>query len=134
MNKKITFYLSKGILSQASELFLFQVLAHEYGHHVQQLSGIMTAFNSRKYKNAKAVLPELRKIELQAECLSGAFLGSVWRSLDRRESDFRYVLNAAYSTATHGTAKNIAYWLTRGFQQDSPGACNTFTAPRSRVS
>lgn len=133
-NKKITFYLSKGILSQASELFLFQTLAHEYGHHVQQLTGIMTAFNSRDYKNEKAVLPELRKIELQAECLSGAFIGSIWRSLGRRESDFRYVLNAAYSTASHGSAKNIAYWVTRGFQQETPGSCNTFTAPKSRVS
>ncbi|GAA4189868.1 hypothetical protein GCM10022252_27250 [Streptosporangium oxazolinicum] len=34
-NKKITFYPSKGILSQAIELLLFQTLAHECGHHVQ---------------------------------------------------------------------------------------------------
>ncbi|GAA4189870.1 hypothetical protein GCM10022252_27260 [Streptosporangium oxazolinicum] len=94
----------------------------------------MTAFNSRKYRNDKEVLAELRKIELQAECLSVAFIGSIWPSLNRRESDFRYVLNAAYSTATHGTAKNIAYRVTRGFQQETPGSCNTFTAPESRVS
>ncbi|MER6828603.1 neutral zinc metallopeptidase [Streptosporangium sp. NPDC000563] len=132
-NKKITFYLNKDILSQATELFLLQTLAHEYGHHVQQLSGIMTAFASRDYKNEKAVLRELRKIELQAECLSGAFIGSIWHSLNREESDFKYVLSAAYSTATHGTAKNVAYWVTRGFDQETPGSCNTFSAPRSKV-
>ncbi|GAA2871752.1 neutral zinc metallopeptidase [Streptosporangium fragile] len=133
-NKKITFHLSKGILSEATELFLLEVMAHEYGHHVQQLSGIMTAFNSRKYRTDKAYLTELRKIELQAECLSGAFIGSIWRSLNRRQSDFSYVLRAAYDTSSHGKAKNIAYWLTRGFDQESPGACNTFSAPASKVS
>ncbi|MGV9773877.1 neutral zinc metallopeptidase [Streptosporangium sp. NPDC003464] len=132
-NKKITFFLDPGILSQSTELFLFQVMAHEYGHHVQQLSGIMGAVESRHYKNDKAFLPELRKVELQAECLSGAFIGSVWQSLNRRESDFTYVLRAAYDTATHGKAANIAYWLKRGFDQESPGACNTFSAPKSKV-
>ncbi|GAA3418285.1 neutral zinc metallopeptidase [Streptosporangium vulgare] len=133
LNKKITFYLSKGILSQATELFLLQTLAHEYGHHVQQLSGILPTVFKRKYKNDRAYLADLRRVELQAECLSGAFIGSIWRSLGRRESDFRYVLSAAYSTATHGTAKNIAYWVTRGFKQETPGSCDTFSAPKSRV-
>ncbi|WP_433240615.1 neutral zinc metallopeptidase [Streptosporangium sp. CA-135522] len=132
-NKKITFLLSPAILSQSTELFLFQVMAHEYGHHVQQLSGIMGTVDGRKYKNVKAFLPELRKIELQAECLSGAFIGSVWQSLGRRQSDFTYVLNAAYDTASHGKAANIAYWLKRGFDQEGPGACDTFSAPKSKV-
>lgn len=134
LNKKITFLLDPGILSQATELFLFEVIAHEYGHHVQQLSGIMSSFNTRKYRSQKAYLAEVRKIELQAECLSGAFIGSVWRSLDRVESDFTYVVEAAYDTASHGKSKNIAYWIKRGFDTESPNACNTFSAPKSKVS
>ncbi|MFF5206915.1 neutral zinc metallopeptidase [Streptosporangium sp. NPDC000396] len=133
-NKKITFLLDQGILSESTELFLLEVIAHEYGHHVQQLSGIMDAVDGRKYKNEKAYLPELRKIELQAECFSGAFIGSIWQSLNRRQSDFTYVLRAAYDTSSHGKAKNIAYWLTQGFNQEGPGACNTFSAPKSKVS
>ncbi|GAA4227337.1 hypothetical protein FHR32_000246 [Streptosporangium album] len=133
VNKKITFLLSPEILSQSTELFLFEVVAHEYGHHVQQLSGIMGAFANRKYKSDKAYLAELRKIELQAECFSGAFLGSVWQSLGRRQSDFSYVLDFSYDTVSHGKATNIAYWLKRGFNQESPGACTTFSAPASRV-
>ncbi|MFI6454308.1 neutral zinc metallopeptidase [Streptosporangium amethystogenes] len=133
-NKKITFYLDRGILADVTDLFLFQVMAHEYGHHVQELSGILPTVRSGKYRNDKEILATIRKFELQAECLSGVFIGSVWRSLGRRESDFRYVMNAAYSTASHGKAANIAYWLTRGFRQENPGACNTFTAPRSKVS
>ncbi|GAA3087525.1 neutral zinc metallopeptidase [Streptosporangium carneum] len=133
LNKKITFLLDPGILSQATELFLFEVIAHEYGHHVQQLTGIMSTLN-RRYKSQKAALAEVRKIELQAECLSGAFIGSVWRSLNRRESDLSYVIQAAYDTASHGKRVNIAYWIKRGFDQESPDACNTFTAPKSKVS
>ncbi|MEV4182013.1 neutral zinc metallopeptidase [Streptosporangium canum] len=133
INKKITFFLSPSILSQPTELFLFQVMAHEYGHHVQQLSGIMGAVDSRTYKSDKDFLPVLRQVELQAECLSGAFIGSVWQSLGRRQSDFTYVLRAATDTASHGKAANIAYWLERGFDQEGPGACNTFSAPKSKV-
>ncbi|SNS16861.1 hypothetical protein SAMN05216276_100579 [Streptosporangium subroseum] len=132
-NNKITFLLSPGILSQANELFLFQTMAHEYGHHVQQLTGIMRTYASRKYRTEKEFLAEVRKVELQAECLSGAFTGSVWRSLNRRPSDFTYVLSYARSTASHGRGQNVAYWLTRGFEQESPGACNTFSAPKSKV-
>ncbi|MEV7006270.1 neutral zinc metallopeptidase [Streptosporangium sp. NPDC051022] len=133
-NKKITFLLDPGILSQATELFLFEVLAHEYGHHVQQLSGIMNAVGNRKYKNEKATLAAIRKIELQAECFSGAFIGSVWQALGRRESDFTYVAQAAYDTASHGKSKNIAFWLRRGFDAETPDVCNTFSAPAAKVS
>ncbi|MBB5964304.1 neutral zinc metallopeptidase [Planomonospora venezuelensis] len=135
-NKKITFLLSPGILREATELFLFQVMAHEYGHHVQELSGIFPAFRKKhaKTKSMRAVLPDLRRSELQAECLSGVFIGSVWHSLNRRESDFTYVLEAAYDTSSHGKASSIAYWLRRGFDQEGPGACNTWAAPKSKVS
>ncbi|MEV8632555.1 neutral zinc metallopeptidase [Streptosporangium sp. NPDC051023] len=133
LNKKITFLLDPGILSQATELFLFEVIAHEYGHHVQQLTGIMNTLN-RKYKTQKALLADIRKIELQAECFSGAFIGSVWQSLGRRESDLSYVIQAAYDTASHGKSVNIAYWIRRGFDAESPDVCNTFTAPKPKVS
>ncbi|MFJ2029822.1 neutral zinc metallopeptidase [Streptosporangium sp. NPDC087985] len=134
LDKKITFLLNPGILSASTEIFLLQVMAHEYGHHVQQLSGIMGIVYNRKYRSEKAFLADIRKVELQAECLSGAFIGSVWQSLGRPQSDFTYVLGAARSTASHGRAVNIAYWLKRGFDQEGPGACDTFSAPASKVS
>ncbi|MBG0830828.1 neutral zinc metallopeptidase [Planomonospora sp. ID67723] len=136
LNNKITFLLSPGILREATELFLFQVMAHEYGHHVQELSGILPTFHRKhaKTKSVKAILPDLRKVELQAECLSGVFIGNVWHSLNRRQSDFTYVLRAAYDTASHGKASSIGYWLRRGFDQESVGACNVWTAPKSKVS
>ncbi|MFD0883732.1 neutral zinc metallopeptidase [Streptosporangium algeriense] len=131
-NKRITFLLDRGILSHATELFLFETIAHEYGHHVQQLTGILKTLD-REFTSKKAAYAEIRKVELQAECFSGAFIGSVWRSLDRRDEDLAYVIEAAYDTSTHGKRANIAYWINRGFNAGSPDACNTFTAPASKV-
>ncbi|MBB5083044.1 neutral zinc metallopeptidase [Nonomuraea endophytica] len=136
-NKKITFLLDEAILAEPFELFLMEVLAHEYGHHIQQLTGMLRIVDNVKGKSKARLFDESRRVELQAECMSGAFIGSVWHSLGRREFDFRYIVKVAengYDFRSHGKAKNIAWWLKRGFDAESPSACNTWAAPKSRVS
>ncbi|WP_329093586.1 neutral zinc metallopeptidase [Streptosporangium sp. NBC_01469] len=132
-DKTIVFQLDKNVLTGTSDLFLFEAIAHEYGHHVQQLSGIMTTFDSRKYRTKEDYNAASRRLELQADCLSGAFIGSVWSSLKRPASDFAYLRRIATNSPTHGKAANYSYWLNRGFRAKGPDACNTFAA-RSRVS
>ncbi|MGJ6960367.1 neutral zinc metallopeptidase [Streptosporangium sp. G11] len=132
-DKTIVFQLDKNVLTGTSDLFLLEAMAHEYGHHVQQLSGIMTTFDSRRYRTEQDYNAASRRLELQADCLSGAFIGSVWSSLKRPESDFAYLRRIATNSPTHGKAANYSYWLNRGFRAKGPGACNTFAA-RSRVS
>ncbi|MFF4990177.1 neutral zinc metallopeptidase [Streptosporangium saharense] len=132
-NQRITFLLNPSILSKQTELLLFATIAHEYGHHVQQLTGIMSSYLNRKYRSKAAKLDATRRIELQAECLSGAFIGSVWMSLGRRKSALNYMIKVSIGNATHGKHANINYWIRRGFAADSPDACNTFTAPASKV-
>jgi predicted metalloprotease len=139
-NSKTIYVLLQGyLLSENTELFLFEVVAHEYGHHVQQLSGILNVENKIWDKlgtDAKKYAFH-RKVELQAECFAGTFIGSVWHSLGRRDYDFGYVVDinrAQYDSLSHGKAKNFAYWLKKGFDAESPGACNTFAAPAARVS
>ncbi|MEU1731735.1 neutral zinc metallopeptidase [Streptosporangium sp. NPDC020145] len=132
-NQRITFRLDRDILSKQTELLLFATIAHEYGHHVQQLTGIMTSYLNRKYRNKAAELDATRRMELQAECFGGAFIGSVWMSLGRRKRDLNYMIKVAIGNATHGKHANIAYWIRRGFAADSPDACNTFTAPAAKV-
>ncbi|GAA5080302.1 hypothetical protein HNP84_000724 [Thermocatellispora tengchongensis] len=135
-SRTIYVLLDKAILSEPGELFLFQLLAHEYGHHVQELAGILDEEVRLQKKKVPGVWERHRRVELQAECLSGAFIGSVWQSLGRSQFDFDYIgklAQAGFDSKSHGKGKNIAYWLKRGFDAESPDACNTWTAPKSRV-
>jgi uncharacterized protein len=132
-DKTIIFLLDKDVLTRGGDLWLFEALGHEYGHHIQWLSGIKTAFDSRKYRTKKDYKAAQRRFELQADCLSGAFIGSVWPSLERPESDFTALRLMSTDSSTHGKVVNYSYWLNRGFQAKGPGACNTFAA-KSRVS
>jgi predicted metalloprotease len=136
-NKRtIVFLLDKSILTDTWELFLFEVMAHEYGHHVQELTGMFRAADSLRVRSRAGLLDQSRRIELQAECFSAAFIGSVWHSLGRSDFDFKYIVKLAkqgHDHKTHGKGRNIAYWLQRGFDSESPGACNTWAAPKSRV-
>lgn len=135
-NRKITFLLDPMILSEPTDLFLMEVMAHEYGHHIQQLTGMLKVVDNLKGKSKARMFEESRRVELQAECLSGAFIGSIWHSLGRRDFDFKYIVKVAQSGfdyASHGKASNIAYWLKKGFDAESPDSCNTWTAKKSRV-
>ncbi|MGV9374697.1 neutral zinc metallopeptidase [Nonomuraea sp. NPDC003707] len=148
-NKKITYFASSNLVEEQNDLMLMLVLAHEYGHHIQQTTGMFKALTPYNRKNEARVLDESRRLELQAECLSGVFTGSVWHSLGRQESDFTYwVRNGGtgldlsalgvkvdnWGEKTHGNAKNTGAWLKRGFDTESAGGCNTWKAPKSQVS
>jgi len=135
-DKKITFLLDPSILEEPTDLFLMEVIAHEYGHHIQQLTGVLKVVDRTKGKSRARVMAESRRVELQAECLSGAFIGRIWHSLGRRDFDFRYIVKVAQSGfdyASHGKAVNIAWWLKRGFDAESPSACNTWSASKAKV-
>ncbi|MEU8226768.1 neutral zinc metallopeptidase [Kribbella sp. NPDC048915] len=119
------------------------LIAHEYAHHIQRLVGISAASWTRTtYLNGvDATLQESRRVELQASCLSGAYLGAdrsyfpvsgAWRT--------RYlwtIRNRGDEWGTkrdHGSAKNHSRWTRRGFDAGSASACNTFTASAGTVS
>jgi predicted metalloprotease len=122
------------------------VIAHEIGHHVQNLLGITGEVRStqravsRSESNALSV-----RVELQADCLSG-----IWANHAQRErrvlepGDIDEALNAAsaigddrlqaqsrgYVTPdsfTHGTSEQRANWFYRGFQAGNMQACDTFS-------
>ncbi|GAA3164180.1 hypothetical protein GCM10010466_63900 [Planomonospora alba] len=120
---------------------ILHTLAHEYAHHVQNVTGIMGSFRRLKVRTEAQALEQLRRLELQAECLSGAFLASVWASQEYTTEQWEELLDGARHNGdeeigggrTHGTSKNQMAWLKRGFDSASPSACNTWTAPASRV-
>ncbi|WP_157601723.1 neutral zinc metallopeptidase, partial [Saccharomonospora halophila] len=114
-------------------------LAHEYGHHVQYLSGILGDAGRALGRHA-AEGPgdrELsRRVELQANCLAGMFLhgaqgrGGIDRALaGDAVDDFRNWIDSD----THGSAETQREWALRGYRDGSMSACNTWRAPDERV-
>ncbi len=121
-----------------------QLIAHEYGHHVQQSTGILATYDAGWWKQPKAAqLENERRLELQASCLGAAFLGAnrstfrltgerlrMWKSIVRRVGDE----NNTLKIRDHGSYKSHAYWTTRAFTAANPATCNTFKATPKRVS
>nr|WP_260408224.1 neutral zinc metallopeptidase [Planomonospora venezuelensis] len=141
--RSLNFPVGSGLLDNDSDLFLLIVAAHEYAHHVQNLSGIMKGNDGLAYRNKKELNEQARRQELQAECLAGAFAGSVWTSLARTAADWRLLLRSQKATGDdsggrgvrdHGKGSSIVYWTNRGFRAASSSACNTWTAASARVS
>ncbi len=119
-------------------------LAHEYGHHVQAMTGILRAADM-KIVNAgektPAGLEMSRRIELQANCFAGMFLGAVAGKgsisaelANRAEEDFQYAMEESPEKNAHGSPTNQGNWALSGFEANTTDACNTYAAPASEVS
>lgn len=134
--------------ASANELAQLYVLAHEYGHHVQYLVGIMEAFPNNGAGEASNGV----RTELQADCYAGAWVGAMTELTDANGTPYLLppsqqqlddALNATASigddhiqaqsgmvnpeTWTHGSSEQRARWFTRGYEGDV-GACDTFAA------
>jgi len=123
------------------------VVAHEVGHHVQNLLGITDKVDAARERGSEAQANAMSvRVELQADCFAG-----VWakRSNDAKgwleAGDIESALNAASQIGddnlqrksrgtvvpesfTHGTSAQRVGWFKRGFESGSPDNCNTFEA------
>ncbi len=118
----------------------YYVVAHEFGHHIQNLTGASDRVQQiqrsagRAEGNAASV-----RLELQADCYAG-----VWAGLNRdrlEPGDLEEGLTAAAAIGddrltqgrvspesfTHGTSEQRARWLRRGLDTADPAACDTFS-------
>lgn len=114
------------------------LLAHEYGHHVQGESGLLEYYHEQRQLEEEVTERNswTRRSELQANCLAGAFLGSIRVSYPLDEDDLEALLEDASATAdreggpeeerTHGQAENSVRWTHTGWEEQSPSACNTW--------
>jgi len=121
------------------------VLAHEYGHHVQELSGVMDAAWGQRYEvglGSPTGLEVSRRNELGATCFGGMFLasvaghGSVTRELlDQvaRDQARRGDIPGSGLARDHGTTQNNSAWFTNGVRHNRTSACNTWQAPPQSV-
>ena len=123
------------------------VIAHEVGHHVQNLMGITGKVDGMRGRVSQAQMNALSvRVELQADCLAGVWThhsqqGKGW--LDR--SDIEEAMNAAAKIGddtlqkasqgrvvpesfTHGSSQQRMTWFKRGMDSGSVNQCNTFDA------
>ncbi|MDX3188992.1 neutral zinc metallopeptidase [Streptomyces sp. MN03-5084-2B] len=115
-------------------------LAHEYGHHVQRESGILSAASDKMTspdEDSAADKEVVRRIELQANCFGALFLtsvagtGSISRSLaNAAVADY----GRANNSDTHGSREHQLSWARAGYDGKATKACDTWSAPAGEVS
>ncbi|MFB9962636.1 neutral zinc metallopeptidase [Sinosporangium siamense] len=141
-NRTVYIAITKSNLRDPFDLGLAQLVAHEYAHHVQYVAGILPYYWEQAARSRASVKLLLsRRSELQADCLAGAFLRSAQNRLPVDQDEWDGMIrwtqkngHKGWPTNDHGKGTSQAYWMQRGFNAGSPSACNTWTAPSSRVS
>ena len=123
------------------------VIAHEVGHHVQNLLGITEKVQAAMQRSSKAEANRLSvRLELQADCLAGVWGYHADKSRQILEAgDLEEALRAASAIGddrimkqtrgtivpdafTHGTSEQRMRWFRRGFETGDMNQCNTFKA------
>ncbi|MFA1551314.1 neutral zinc metallopeptidase [Actinomadura chokoriensis] len=121
-----------------------RVIAHEYGHHVQDRAGILLYGDRQIETGDRATGNEAsRRIELQAQCFAGAFLGSERATLPMTREQYVAMIvdvrgrgedRKPPDERDHGLGRHYAGWVITGFDGRDLTVCNTWTAPSSQVS
>ncbi|HUK18146.1 MAG TPA: neutral zinc metallopeptidase [Bryobacteraceae bacterium] len=119
------------------------VIAHELGHHVQNLLGIESKVRRLRQANPSISNPLSVRLELQADCLAGVWGHSTQQRNIIDQSDVAAGLDAVAAVGddriqkmgrghvspesfTHGTSAQRAEWFRRGLDGGGIAACNTF--------
>lgn len=126
------------------------VTAHEYGHHIQALTGVM----DRADRQATGATSDSVRVELQADCYAGVWVGQASSQVDPdtgvvflqppTQEELAQALSAAEAVGddhiqqqsggdvnphmwTHGSSEQRQRWFTTGYEAVDPAACDTFT-------
>jgi predicted metalloprotease len=119
------------------------VLAHEVGHHVQNLLGVSGDVSRQQQEDPDSANELSVRLELQADCLAGVWAHSAYEQKLLEEGDLEEGLAAAAAVGddriqeqagrsvnpeswTHGSSEQRQTWFRRGFENGDPTACDTF--------
>jgi len=154
-----TIYLDLGFFDTLQSRFGAQggalteeyVVAHEYGHHIQALTGVM----DRADRSGTGADSDSVRVELQADCYAGLWAGHAATTVDPdtgvtflepiTQAQLADALSAAAAVGddhiqaqagvgvnqdswTHGSSGQREHWFTVGYEQGTVGACDTFAA------
>jgi predicted metalloprotease len=123
------------------------VIAHEVGHHVQNLTGILPKFNQMRQSMSEAEANQMSmRVELQADCFAGVWGHFTAQKGILEKGDLDEALNAAAQIGddtlqrrtqgyvvpesfNHGTSEQRARWFQAGFTSGRLSDCDTFNNP-----
>ena len=123
------------------------VIAHEIGHHVQNVLGIERQVRARQQEREDLANDLSVRLELQADCFAGVWGASAAKNghLDTGDVDEGLAAAAAIGddrlqkmagrgvspeSFTHGSSEQRVAWFRRGLESGSPAACDTFGSNR----
>jgi predicted metalloprotease len=127
------------------------VIAHEFGHHVQDALGKMDQVAAQQQSSPSSANELSIRLELQADCYAGMWAHSVWASPDQAnvesitDQDVKDAINAAAAVGddriqeqatgtidkeswTHGSAEQRSKWFNSGLKSVTTDNCDTFAA------
>ncbi|MBT1156412.1 zinc metallopeptidase [Aminobacter anthyllidis] len=123
------------------------VIAHEVGHHVQNLTGILPKFNQMRQQMSEADANQMSmRVELQADCFAGVWGHYTDQKGLLEQGDIEEALNAAQQIGddtlqkrmqgyvvpesfNHGTSQQRQRWFAAGFKSGKLSECDTFNNP-----
>lgn len=122
------------------------VIAHEVGHHIQNLTGVLPQFNRARQSMSEVEANRMSvRVELQADCFAGIWAKSTDQKGLLETGDIDEALNAANQIGddtlqkrsqgyvvpesfNHGTSAQRKEWFMRGYQSGNFQQCDTFKA------
>ena len=139
--------------ASAGELAQLYIVGHEWGHHIQNITGVMQEHpNNGTGPGSNGV-----RMELQADCYAGAWLGDVSTLEDDKgnpylepitDTQLKDALNAALvvgddhiqqqsgfvnpESFTHGSSEQRQYWFANGYK-NGLGVCDTFAVAENEL-
>jgi predicted metalloprotease len=119
------------------------VVAHEVGHHIQNLLGVLPRVHAANESDPAGANARSVRLELQADCLAGIWKHSAYQRDQLTREDLADALRAAAVVGsdfqqkratgtinpeewTHGSSQQRQQWLTTGFESGQPSDCDTF--------
>jgi uncharacterized protein len=121
------------------------VIAHEFGHHVQTITGIEPQVRQAQERDPARTNDLSVRMELQADCLAGVWGHAAYAKGELEPGDVDEALAAAAAVGddriqeqvtgrvdpesfTHGTSEQRQKWFMKGFDTGDVGTCDSFTA------
>jgi len=123
------------------------VIAHEVGHHIQNLTGILPKFNQMRQSMSEGEANQMSmRVELQADCFAGVWAHYTAQKGLVEPGDVEEALNAAQQIGddtlqkrmqgyvvpesfNHGTSAQRQKWFAAGLQSGKLSSCDTFNNP-----